>query len=87
MDPRPDHSPDLLRRAVASANIPVLIPVLVQLTGDRRWLADPYRPTRGRGLSDHDDGGLAPGVQAEIRAAAVTAITAYLGGAIRGGHP
>jgi 4-hydroxyacetophenone monooxygenase len=81
MDPRPDHSPDLLRRAVASANIPALIPVLVQLTGDRRWLADPYRPTRGRGLSDHDDGGLAPGVQAEIRAAAATAITAYLGGA------
>ena len=47
-----------LREAVAVANIPSLIPVLVQLTGDERWLEDPYRPTRGRGLNDHDDGGL-----------------------------
>ena len=41
-----------LREAVAVANIPSLIPVLVQLTGDERWLEDPYRPTRARGLND-----------------------------------
>ena len=70
-----------LRDAVAVANIPSLIPVLVQLTGDERWLDDPYRPTRARGLNDHDDGGLPEDVQAEIREAAVGAIQAYLDGA------
>src|SRR3954468_13234541 len=72
---------DRLRDAVAVANIPSLIPLLVQLTGDERWLDDPYRPTRARGLNDHDDGGLPEPVQAEIREAAVGAIQAYLDGA------
>ena len=70
-----------LREAVAVANIPSLIPVLVQLTGDERWLDDPYRPTRARGLNDHDDGGLPEDVQAEIRDAAVGAIQSFLDGA------
>jgi 4-hydroxyacetophenone monooxygenase len=69
-----------LRDAVAIANIPTLVPVLVQLTGDERWLDEPFRPTRGRGLNDHDDGGLAPGAQAEIREHAVEAIAAWLAG-------
>ena len=47
-----------LRAAIAIANIPTLVPVLVQLTGDERWLEDPYRPRRQRGLGDNDDGGL-----------------------------
>jgi hypothetical protein len=72
---------DRLREAVAVANIPSLIPVLVQLTGDERWLEDPYRPTRARGLNDHDDGGLPEAVRAEIREAAVGAIQAYVDGA------
>lgn len=70
-----------LREALDIANIPSLIPVLVQLTGDERWLDDPYRPTRARGLDDHDDGGLPPAVQQEIRDAALAAIEAWLGGA------
>jgi 4-hydroxyacetophenone monooxygenase len=72
---------DRLREAVAAANIPSLIPLLVQLTGDERWLDDPYRPTRARGLDDHDDGGLPEPVQAQIREAAVGAVQAYLDGA------
>jgi len=36
---------DRLREAGAGGNIPSLIPVLVQLTGDQRWLEDPCRPT------------------------------------------
>ena len=81
MDLARDYDAEVLRTAVAVANIPCLIPLLVQLTGDQRWLEEPYRPTRGRGLSDHDDGGLPPAVQAEIRAAAVSAIQAHLAGA------
>ena len=72
---------DKLRSAMAVANIPTLIPVLVQLTGDERWLEEPYRPSRGRGLSDHDDAGLPDAVQDEIREAAIAAIGDYLDGA------
>ena len=72
---------DRLDEAVAIANIPTLIPVIVQLTGDERWLEVPYRPTRARGLNDHDDGGLPPAVQEEVRDAAREAIAAWLDGA------
>ncbi|GHE93828.1 putative monooxygenase y4iD [Amycolatopsis deserti] len=68
---------DLVRRAVRDANVPTLLMVLVQLTGDTRWLADPYRPTRGRGLSENDSGGLPGDVQEEIRHAAADAIIAW----------
>jgi len=65
---RPEPLDDAqLRAAIAVANIPVLTMVLHHLTGDDRWLAEPYAPTRARGLSDHDTGGLPEPVQAEIR--------------------
>jgi 4-hydroxyacetophenone monooxygenase len=56
-----------------SANIPTLLMVIYQVTGDPRWLEPPYRPTRTKGLSDHDSGGLPDDVQAEIRHAAARA--------------
>lgn len=68
--------PELLR-ALEHANLPSLVPVLHQLTGDRRWLRDPYRPTRSRGMDDNDPGGFAPGVAAEIRGAVAEAVAAY----------
>ncbi|MEU9820152.1 flavin-containing monooxygenase [Pseudonocardia alni] len=68
--------PELLR-ALEHANLPSLVPVLHQLTGDRRWLRDPYRPTRSRGMDDNDPGGFAPGVAAEIREAVAEAVAAY----------
>ena len=69
-----------LTSAMESANLPTLVAVLHQLTGDPRWLADPYRPTRGRGMDDNDDGGFAEPVRAEIRAAAVDAVLAWSAG-------
>ena len=51
---------DELRQALAVANLPTLLSVLHQLTGDQQWLEAPYRPTPARGLSDHDDAGLPP---------------------------
>ncbi len=71
---------DRWREAVGLANIPTLLLVLFQLTGDRRWLDDPFRPTRARGLSDNDTGGLSDALQEEIRTAAFDAITAWRGG-------
>ncbi|WP_063063480.1 flavin-containing monooxygenase [Nocardia violaceofusca] len=70
----------VVRDAVRDANIPTLLMVLVQLTGERRWLADPYRPTRGRGLDENDSGGLPAPIQDEIRAAAAAAISRWHNG-------
>lgn len=66
-----------LARDMDAANIPTLIPVLFQLTGDERWLSEPYAPLPGRGMDDNTSGGLAEDVQREIRAAAFDAVMAW----------
>ena len=66
--------------AVAIANVPTLLMVLVQLTGDLKWLDAPYQPERGRGLDDNDTGGLPPAIQDDIRAAALQAILDWRAG-------
>lgn len=66
-----------LEEAIAIANIPTLLMVLVQMTGERRWLSEPYSPNRGRGLDDNDSGGLPASIQSEIRSAAKCAILAW----------
>jgi 4-hydroxyacetophenone monooxygenase len=67
--------------AVDSANVPTLLMVLVQLTGNVRWLEEPYRPRKARGLSDNESGGLPTEIQAEVRAAALEAIVSWRAGA------
>ncbi|MCW2721230.1 NAD(P)/FAD-dependent oxidoreductase [Pseudonocardia sp.] len=81
-EPVPGTPPDreALTAAMQHANLPALVPVLHQLTGDRRWLAEPYRPTRSRGMDDNDLGGFPDDVQAEIRTAAVDAVLEWAGG-------
>jgi 4-hydroxyacetophenone monooxygenase len=69
-----------LRKAIEFANVPVLLPVLVQLTGELKWLEVPYLPERNRGLDDNPGGGLPEEIQAEIRAAATGAIAAWQAG-------
>ncbi|MCX6463539.1 MAG: NAD(P)/FAD-dependent oxidoreductase, partial [Pseudonocardiales bacterium] len=78
-EPVPGSAPDraALTAAAEHANLPTLVTVLAQLTGERRWLAAPYRPTRSRGMEDNDGGGYSPEVAAEIRAAAVDAVLAW----------
>lgn len=71
-----------LKRALASANIPTLLMVLVHLTGDTQWLSERYQCSRIRGLEDNDPGGLPQAVQEEIREAAYSAILRS-----RSGHP
>jgi len=63
-----------LKRALASANIPTLLMVLVHLTGDTGWLSERFLCSRIKGLEDNDPGGLPDAVQDEIRAAAHAAI-------------
>jgi 4-hydroxyacetophenone monooxygenase len=67
--------------AVQVANIPTLLMVLVQLSGDFRWLKPPYRPAAARGMGDNDTGGLPAQIQQEIRDAALHAILAWRAGA------
>ena len=72
--------PTTLHDALGVANVPTLVPLLFQLTGDPKWTRDPYRPTRARGTDDHDDAGLPPDVRNEIRAAVEEAVLAWAGG-------
>jgi len=76
----PRSDVDAYAEAVAVANIPTLLMVLVQLTGERKWMDAPYRPKRPRGVSDNDTGGLPEPVQVEIRDASLEAILAWRGG-------
>ena len=69
-----------VRAAVSVANVPTLLMVLVQLTGDLRWLEPPFHPARTKGMADNDDGGLPPEVQVEVREAAADAIVAWRNG-------
>ena len=67
-------------QAIATANIPTLLMVLVQLTGEMHWLEEPYRPSRARGMDDNETGGLPDTIQADIRQAALEAILAWRAG-------
>lgn len=66
--------------AITTANVPTLLMVLVQLTGDLGWLEEPYRISRARGMDDNETGGLPDAIQAEIREAAREAILAWRAG-------
>lgn len=80
--PVPDPTLDLeqLRAALEHANLPALLMVLFQLTGDERWLEDPYRPARRFGMDPNDSGGFPEEIQAEIRAEALGAISEWARG-------
>ena len=56
-----------LRAALEEANLPTLLMVLAHLTGDDRWIEEPYTPSRPRGVEDNDSGGFTPELQASIR--------------------
>lgn len=60
--------------AVQVANIPTLLMVLVQLTGEMHWLEQPYAPQRKPGMGDNDDGGLTQRHQTEVRDATLNAL-------------
>ncbi|WP_202378167.1 flavin-containing monooxygenase [Mycobacterium paraintracellulare] len=66
-----------LEQALRVANMPTLTMVLFQLTGDQRWLNDPYRPQRAPGLGPNDSGGFPAEVAEDIRRCAASAIMAW----------
>ncbi|BBI20591.1 putative monooxygenase y4iD [Qipengyuania flava] len=70
----------LLKDGIANANIPALLMVLYQMTGEATWLQEPFAPGRSPGLDDNDSGQLPDEVQTQIRTAAEEAIEAWLAG-------
>ncbi|MDK1494448.1 FAD-dependent oxidoreductase [Sinorhizobium sp. 7-81] len=80
------HSADLdlfrqrIAEALPSANIPTLLLLLYQFTGQEYWLNPPFVPVKS-GWGDNDSGGLAAELQTEIRDAALAAIIAWRHGA------
>ena len=76
---KPDRPIDeaRLEQALRVANMPTLTMVLFQLTGDQRWLNEPYRPERASGLGPNDSGGFPNGVADEIRRCSASAIMAW----------
>lgn len=79
-EPQPDLNEERLRRALAQANLPALLMVLFQLSGDPRWLEEPYVPSRRFGMDPNDSGGFPDRIQEEIRAEAHLAITQWSAG-------
>jgi 4-hydroxyacetophenone monooxygenase len=67
---------------LADADVPVLLMVLVHLTGERRWLEEPFLPKRDIAFFADESGGLAEEAQAEVRQAACDAIVAFHAGAL-----
>ena len=65
------RSDEELKQAIESADIPVLLMVLVHLTGDRRWIEPPFTPKRNTKLFGDETGGLSEESQAEVRAASI----------------
>jgi 4-hydroxyacetophenone monooxygenase len=61
---------DTLVDALADADLRVLLMCVFHLSGDRRWLADPYRPQRDVSLIADEGAGLPAVIAEEIRAAA-----------------
>ncbi len=64
-----------LADALVDADLRVLLMCAVHLTGDRRWLADPFRPRRDVRLIADEDAGLDPTAADEIRGAMLDALT------------
>jgi 4-hydroxyacetophenone monooxygenase len=73
---------DELRSHLDYANVPSLLMLLYQLTGDEKWLSPPYQPVTLRTASPDDDdtGGLAAELQAEVRETALDALLRWYAG-------
>ena len=69
-----------LAEALEEANLPTLLLALATLTGDERWINEPYKPTPPRGPSDHDSGGFSEELQASIRGDALKLISEFHAG-------
>ena len=75
-DEYPALDRDELAAALPDADLRVLLMCLFHVTGDRRWLAEPFAPRRDNDLIAAEDAGLPPDVADRIRRAALEVFTA-----------
>jgi 4-hydroxyacetophenone monooxygenase len=75
----PHTEDDRLREALTAANLPTLLLVLRDLTGDASWLVD-HAPSRTIAMNDNDDGGFDAAHRDEIRRAAFEVVRALRDG-------
>ncbi|MEI7444785.1 MAG: NAD(P)/FAD-dependent oxidoreductase [Burkholderiales bacterium] len=54
-------------QALREASVPTLLMCLAQITGDARWLEDPFRPQRDVSIFAEPTGGLSPQAQQVVR--------------------
>lgn len=73
MSATPDRN--RLQAALAEADLRVLLMVMFQISGEERWLQEPYRARRDVKLIADEDAGFTPELQAEIRVAALQMLT------------
>lgn len=73
-------TPAELRDALEDAHLPTLLMAMATLSGDAAWLREEWRPAAPRGAEEDNTGGLAPEVQADIRAAALDLVLAWRAG-------
>lgn len=78
--PLPAFTDQELDSALAEANLPILLGSLALMTGDDRWIEEPFLPTPPKDLGDHDGGGFSDEVAALIRASASAEIKAWRDG-------
>ncbi len=78
--PDADFTDEQLALALRHANLPILLGSLALLTGDDRWIEDPYLPTAPPDLGDHDTGGFEPELAERIRREASATLRAWRDG-------
>lgn len=83
----PPASDAEIRDALDHANLPTLLLVLAHLTGDDRWIQEPYQPSRPRGVEDNDTGGFPEELQRSIREDAWKILKAYRDGSLTPAAP
>lgn len=71
-----------IQDALDHANLPTLLLVLATLTGDDRWIEEPYIPSRPRAVEDNDTGGFPEELQHSIREDAWKVLQAYRDGSL-----
>lgn len=77
-----DFTDEDLRDALGSANLPTLLAALAQLTGEDRWITEPFRPTPPPDLGDHDSGGLDEQTRSAVLASAFAVLRNWRDGAL-----
>jgi len=66
-----------LMQILKTADMPILLMTLIQLTGNKKWMEAPYLPARDLAFFADESGGFSPEIQSEICLAACDTLLAH----------